>query len=223
MELQQRHKKAITSLKKGEGEVFDIDYVIDEGRTPIPEQEQDETESVTNHRTPNIEGNKNVSIEAQAPLQSQSDDKFSASQPQQNAQGFILSNDILGLHFQQQQQQFNQQQLVISQQQNQIQQLENLIRINAVNQGILESTDEVKLRRKSGSQLQPEITDDVTLVRSELDVMKARASRDDATIASLHKEIKELLIRNAQLSAEIDLINQAPKSPRAEQFQVVSE
>ena len=228
-DIQQSHKKSIAALKKGETDIATAEYVID------TEQEVAMADDGGKAETHEMVSNSNQQINEDSPpktkdgresetVSAQIREKSSGDSPQQASSAFMLSNEIIGLHFQQQQQQYNQQQLVIMQQQNQIQQLENLIRLSTLNRTPSPQEAPVEkerpARKSNYSEFLTQPSNEVAVIQSELDMMRARVSRDEATISGLYQEIKELLVRNAQLAAEVELLNQAPKSPRFEQFQV---
>jgi hypothetical protein len=135
--------------------------------------------------------------------------------------GFQITSDLIGLHFQQQQQQFNQQQLVIAQQQSQIQQLEGMYRL-----GIAGRSRDNEAEVKPAAPTVP--VDRVHTINSkseesyqtELEMLRAKIGSDEAAIDGLQHELRDLLVHNTQLLAEVEGLRRMPKSPQQEQWQV---
>ena len=212
-DIQQSHKKSIAALKKGAIDTATAEYVTDNEQELANVDDSGNADSPYETKAMNQQTGSSphpaVGLDSEKKML-QARDVSHEHISQKADPKFVLSNEIIGLHFQQQQQQYNQQQLVIMHQQNQIQQLENLIRLSSLNRErpSRENSPEFRSKPSDGA------------IQTELDMLRSRVSRDEAAINGLHQEIKELLVRNAQLTAEIDLLNQAPKSPRLEQFQV---
>lgn len=217
IDIQQKHKKALVALRKGEAVADEVDYVIDETESPeqmvvspemplpMPEQIDASIKPIALERTTKDETSDITSPPTVTALPQ------TVHNAVPHSSSFGITNDLISMHFQQQQQQFNQQQLVISQQQSQIQQLESFVRLN------LAQKQEQEIRAPVAAP-SPVLTSDYS--RGDVELLQERLRAEEGTVLRLQNEVKQLIFKNAQLEGRLEMERSAPKTPQLAQFQV---